>query len=132
MPTGKKKATFYLPEDLLRATRVFAARRDKRESQVVEEALRALLGYGEADERWSRALAPEPADAGVAPPAPREDAPAAPSSPPPRDASADAAEGEAPAPFEPEALHDLLEPGEAVEVAVAELHALREEHADRP
>lgn len=120
MPAGKKKATFYLPEDLLRATRVFAARRDKRESQVVEEALRALLGYGEADERWSRALTPEPADpGGVALPAQREDA------------SAGAGDLEPSAPAEPETLEGLLEPGEAVEVAVAELHALREEHADR-
>jgi hypothetical protein len=37
---------------LLRATRVHAARRDKRESQVVEEALRAHLGFDSGAELW--------------------------------------------------------------------------------
>ena len=41
----KKKVTFYLPEDLLRAARVRAARTDKRDSDVVEEALRSYLGF---------------------------------------------------------------------------------------
>lgn len=64
MTVRKKKATFYLPEDLLRATRVHAARTDKRESQVVEEALRALLGYG-AQAFWE----PAPARGGEGEPA---------------------------------------------------------------
>ena len=40
----KRKTTVYLDEELLRATRVTAARSGKRDSQVVEEALRAHLG----------------------------------------------------------------------------------------
>jgi hypothetical protein len=40
----KKKTTVYLEDDLLRATKVAAARTGKRDYQVVEEALRAYLG----------------------------------------------------------------------------------------
>lgn len=40
----KQKTTIYLEGDLLRAARVTAARSGKRDSQVVEEALRAYLG----------------------------------------------------------------------------------------
>ena len=35
----------YLEDDLLRATKVAAARAGKRDYQVVEEALRAYLGF---------------------------------------------------------------------------------------
>jgi hypothetical protein len=60
-PPSKKKATFYLPEDLLRATRVHAARTDKRESQVVEDALRAHLGFDAGGDLWGeRVPAPAP------------------------------------------------------------------------
>lgn len=144
MTVRKKKATFYLPEDLLRATRVHAARTDKRESQVVEEALRAHLGYGAAEEAWERALgrSPERDAAGAriehtesdAPPAsePQAVAPESdePASTEPDGGSADQQPpGEAPA----EPLADLLDPTEAVAVAVAELHALRAEgDAGRP
>jgi hypothetical protein len=41
----RRKVTVYLDDDLLRAARVAAARRGKRTSQVVEEALRAYLGF---------------------------------------------------------------------------------------
>ncbi|ADE13804.1 hypothetical protein Nhal_0622 [Nitrosococcus halophilus Nc 4] len=41
---GKKKTTVYLDEDLLRATKVMAARSGRREYQIVEEALRRYLG----------------------------------------------------------------------------------------
>jgi hypothetical protein len=41
----KKKVTFYLDESVLRAARVRAARNDQRDSEVVEEALRAYLGF---------------------------------------------------------------------------------------
>ncbi|HLY01834.1 MAG TPA: hypothetical protein VKR56_04975 [Candidatus Cybelea sp.] len=41
----KTKTTVYLEDDLLRAARVTAARSGKRDSQVVEEALRAYLGF---------------------------------------------------------------------------------------
>jgi len=41
----KRKTTVYLEDDLLRATKVAAARSGKREYQVIEEALRAYLGH---------------------------------------------------------------------------------------
>lgn len=37
---SKKKVTLYLDEDVLRA-----ARRDRRDSEIVEDALRAYLGF---------------------------------------------------------------------------------------
>jgi Arc/MetJ family transcription regulator len=40
----RRKATIYVEDDLLRATKVAAARTGKRDYQVVEEALRAYLG----------------------------------------------------------------------------------------
>jgi hypothetical protein len=40
----KRKTTVYVEDGLLRATRVTAARSGKRDSQIVEEALRAYLG----------------------------------------------------------------------------------------
>jgi hypothetical protein len=59
-PPSKKKATFYLPEDLLRATRVHAARTDKRESQVVEDALRAHLGFDAGGDLWGERVPEAP------------------------------------------------------------------------
>ena len=41
----RRKTTVYLEDDLLRATKVAAARAGKRDYQVVEEALRAYLGF---------------------------------------------------------------------------------------
>lgn len=43
---ARAKATVYLDPEVLRATRVAAARRGKRDSDVVEEALREYLGLG--------------------------------------------------------------------------------------
>lgn len=40
----KRKTTVYLEDDVLKTMRVAAARSDKRDYQVVEEALRAYLG----------------------------------------------------------------------------------------
>lgn len=40
----KRKTTVYLEDDLLRATKIAAARTGKRDYQLVEEALRAYLG----------------------------------------------------------------------------------------
>jgi hypothetical protein len=40
----RRKTTVYLEDDLLRATKIAAARTGKRDYQVVEEALRAYLG----------------------------------------------------------------------------------------
>ena len=64
---ARKKTTFYIDESLLRAAKAAAARTGKRESDVVEEALRRHLGLGEALERiWSGIpadVAPSDADA---------------------------------------------------------------------
>jgi hypothetical protein len=55
MPAStKRKVTLYLDEDVLRAARVRAARTDKRDSEVVEAALRAYLGLGVVDRVWAR------------------------------------------------------------------------------
>jgi len=54
MAAAKKKATFYLPEDVLRAARVRAARVDRRDSDIVEEALRLYLGFDVVDRVWAR------------------------------------------------------------------------------
>ena len=55
----KKKVTFYLPEQLLRAARVHAARTNKRDSEVVEEALRTYLGFDTVESVWARSDLPE-------------------------------------------------------------------------
>jgi hypothetical protein len=49
MSATKKKVTFYVDEGVLRAARVRAARNDLRDSEVVEEALRAYLGFDLVD-----------------------------------------------------------------------------------
>ncbi len=41
---AKRKSTIYVDEDVLRAARVYAARLDIRDSDVVESALRRFLG----------------------------------------------------------------------------------------
>jgi hypothetical protein len=52
---ARSKATVYLDPDVLRATRVRAARTGKRDSDVVEEALRAYLGLSVIDEIRAKA-----------------------------------------------------------------------------
>jgi hypothetical protein len=44
MATSKREATVYLDPDVARAAKVRAARLDKRDSEVIEDALRAHLG----------------------------------------------------------------------------------------
>ncbi len=51
---SRKKVTFYLDEDVLRAARVRAARSDRRDSEIVEEALRAYLGFDAVERVWTR------------------------------------------------------------------------------
>jgi hypothetical protein len=46
---ARAKATVYLAPDVLRAARVHAARTGKRDSDVVEEALREYLGLAVID-----------------------------------------------------------------------------------
>jgi hypothetical protein len=50
----KKKVTLYVDADVMRAARVRAARTDKRDSEVVEEALRAYLGFDVLASVWAR------------------------------------------------------------------------------
>lgn len=52
--TSKRKVTFYISDDVLRAARVSAARSDKRDSEVVEEALRKHLGFDMVERVWAR------------------------------------------------------------------------------
>lgn len=56
---AKRKTTIYVDEELLRALKVQAARLDKRDSEVFEEALRAYLGFGLLDRIWEAANMPE-------------------------------------------------------------------------
>lgn len=49
MASTKRKLTVYLDPDVARATRVRAARTDKPDSEVVEDALRAFLGMAALD-----------------------------------------------------------------------------------
>jgi hypothetical protein len=52
---SRSKATVYLDPEVLRATRVRAARTGKRDSDVVEEALREYLGLAVIDEIRAKA-----------------------------------------------------------------------------
>ena len=51
---ARTKTTIYLDPQVLRATRVAAARAGKRDSDVVEEALREYLGLAVIDRIRSR------------------------------------------------------------------------------
>jgi hypothetical protein len=50
MATTKRKLTVYLDPEVACAAKVRAARLDKRDSEVIEEALRAHLGLAALDE----------------------------------------------------------------------------------
>jgi hypothetical protein len=52
--TARRKVTFYVDEEVLRAARVRAARTDRRDSDVVEEALRSYLGFDVVESVWAR------------------------------------------------------------------------------
>jgi Arc/MetJ-type ribon-helix-helix transcriptional regulator len=51
----KHRTTVTLDERILRAVRVKAARTGRRDSDVIEEALRRDLGFDLLDEAWQRA-----------------------------------------------------------------------------
>jgi hypothetical protein len=51
---AKAKTTIYLDEEVLRSARVFAARKDLKDSEVVERALRQFLGMDVLDRIWQR------------------------------------------------------------------------------
>jgi hypothetical protein len=48
----KERATFSLDADVLRAARVAAARAGRRDSEIVEDALRSYLAIGVLEEIW--------------------------------------------------------------------------------
>lgn len=63
---AKARTTLSIDEDVLRSTRVAAARRGLRDSDVVEAALRAYLGFAVIDEVRARvAMTEEQAEAFV-------------------------------------------------------------------
>jgi len=49
----RERATVYIDADVLRAARVMAARTGKRDSDIVEEALRSYLGINVLEEIWA-------------------------------------------------------------------------------
>lgn len=51
---ARRKTTIYVDDDLLRAAKVYAARNDLRDSDVVESALRRFLGLELLDAIWDR------------------------------------------------------------------------------
>lgn len=50
----KRKVTYYLSEDVVRAARVGAARADEPDSELVEKALRRYLGFDVIERVWAR------------------------------------------------------------------------------
>jgi hypothetical protein len=50
---GRDRATYSIERSLLRATRIAAARQGRRESEIVEDALRSYLGLGLLEEIWA-------------------------------------------------------------------------------
>ena len=56
---GKVTVTYVLDDEIARATRVRAARTNRRDSEIVEDALREYLGIGLLERIWaSAALSP--------------------------------------------------------------------------
>lgn len=50
----RRKTTVYLDDGLLRAAKVYAARKDLRDSDVIEAALREYLGLDLFESVWAR------------------------------------------------------------------------------
>lgn len=63
---AKTRTTLTVDEDVLRAVRIKAARTGKRDSEVIEEALRRDLGLGELERIWARVKPLPGADDGLA------------------------------------------------------------------
>jgi hypothetical protein len=51
---AKRKTTVYLDDEVLRAAKVYAARKDLRDTDVIESALREYLGLNLFETVWSR------------------------------------------------------------------------------
>lgn len=49
----RRKVTLYVDEAVLRAARVRAARTDRRDSDIVEDALRSYLGFDVVERTWA-------------------------------------------------------------------------------
>lgn len=60
---ARKKTTVYVDEDVLRAAKVYAARKDLRDSDVFETALRKYLGLDLFEAVWQRNADLDPEDA---------------------------------------------------------------------
>jgi hypothetical protein len=54
VPVARKKTTVYIEEDLLRNARIVAARAGKRDSDILEDALRSYLGVDILERVWAR------------------------------------------------------------------------------
>jgi hypothetical protein len=51
---ARRKTTVYVEEELLRNARVAAARTGKRDSDILEEALRSYLGVDVLERVWAK------------------------------------------------------------------------------
>lgn len=60
---AKTKTTIYVDEDLLRGARIYAARKDMKDSEVFELALRRILGRDVLEDIWARNAGVDPATA---------------------------------------------------------------------
>lgn len=56
----KAKTTVYVDHDLLRSARVYAARHDMKDSEVIELGLRKVLGRDVLEEIWERNVDVDP------------------------------------------------------------------------
>jgi hypothetical protein len=54
MAMARRKTTVYLDEDVLRASRVLAARTGQHEYEIVNAALRSFLGLAAVERVWAR------------------------------------------------------------------------------
>ena len=54
MAMARRKTTVYLDEDVVRASRVLAARTGQHEYEIVNAALRSFLGLAAVERVWAR------------------------------------------------------------------------------
>lgn len=66
MAMARRKTTVYLDEDVLRASRVFAARTGQHEYEIVNAALRSFLGLAAVERVWERSQLTDEGAAAVA------------------------------------------------------------------
>lgn len=59
----RKKTTVYVEEDLLRSAKVLAARTDRKEYEIFEEALKSYLGLDVLGKVWRRENLPDEEEA---------------------------------------------------------------------